>query len=173
MLRPTTMRRPTMPARLRTSLRWTLALTGLAVTIAGAQAPVVMMTSQQDHDRQMRELKISGFPAGPDPYQAATYDEATATPYPMLPDPLVMNDGTKVTTPAQWAKRKAELREFFDREVYGRVPRNTPPVKWEVVSTERGLAMGGGGFGGGAPQPVSDTPVITKQLVGHVDNSSY
>src|SRR6478735_11163815 len=32
--------------------------------------------------------------------------------------------------------------------------------------------MGGGGFGGGAPQPVSDTPVITKQLVGHVDNSS-
>jgi hypothetical protein len=157
------------------SLRLIPGLVALAVGAAQlvAEGPVVMMTSQQDHDRQMRELKISGFPAGPDPYQAATYDEATATPYPMLPDPLVMNDGTKVTTPAQWAKRKAELREFFDREVYGRVPRNTPPVKWEVVSTERGLAMGGGGFGGGAPQPVSDTPVITKQLVGHVDNSSY
>ena len=157
------------------SLRLTLGLVALALGAAQlvAEGPVVMMTSQQDHDRQMRELKISGFPAGPDPYQVATYDEATATPYPTLPDPLVMNDGTKVTTPAQWAKRKAEIKEFFDREVYGRVPRNMPAVKWEVVSTDRGLPMGGGGFGGGAPQPVSDTLVITKQLVGHVDNSSY
>ena len=63
-----------------------------------AESPVVMMTSQQDHDRQMRELKISGFPPGPDPYQAATYDEATATPYPTLPDPLVMRNGQRVTS---------------------------------------------------------------------------
>ena len=48
-----------------------------------------------------------------------------------------------------------------------------PAVKWEVVSSEKGLPMGGGGFGGGAPQPISDIPVITKQLIGHVDNSSY
>jgi hypothetical protein len=155
---------------------------GLALGLAGltlgaaqliAESPVVMMTSQQDHDRQMRELKISGFPSGPDPYQVATYDEATANPYPTLPDPLVMNDGTKVTTPAEWAKRRAEIRELFDREVYGRVPRNTPGVKWEVVSSEKGLPTGGGGFGGALPQPISDIPVITKQLVGHVDNSSY
>ena len=151
-------------------------ITGLAVVALGAaqllaQSPV-LMTSQQDHDRQMRELKISGFPAGPDPYQAATYDEATAMPYPELPDPLVMNDGTRVTHPTQWTKRRAEIKEFFDREVYGRVPKSMPAVRWEVVSSDRGLPMGGGGFGN-APQPVSDIPVITKQLVGHVDNSSY
>ena len=164
-----------MSGRPYATSRLTLGLVALALGAAQlvAESPVVMMTSQQDHDRQMRELKISGFPAGPDPYQAATYDEATANPYPTLPDPLVMNDGTKVTTPAQWTKRRAELRELFDREVYGRVPRNMPAVKWEVVSTAQGLPMGGGGFGGGAPQPVSDVPVITKQLVGHVDNSSY
>jgi (4-O-methyl)-D-glucuronate---lignin esterase len=133
---------------------------------------VVMMTSQQDHDRQMRLLKISGFPPGPDAYQAATYNEETATPYPTLPDPLVMNDGTKVTTPAQWTKRRAEIKEFFDREVYGRVPKVMPTVKWEVVSNEKGLPMGGGFFGA-PPQQISDIPVITKQLVGHVDNSSY
>ena len=155
--------------------RLILGLVALTVAVSPlvAQSPVAMLTSQQDHDRQMRELKISGFPAGPDPYQAATYDEATATPYPTLPDPLVMNDGSKVTTPGQWTKRRAEIKELFDRDVYGRVPRNTPGVKWEVVSTERGLPLGGGGFGGAAPQPVSDIPVITKQLVGHVDNSSY
>ena len=131
-----------------------------------------MLTSQQDHDRQMRLLKISGFPPGPDAYQAATYNEATATPYPTLPDPLVMNDGMKVTTPAQWKKRRAEIKEFFDREVYGRVPANMPTVKWEIVSSEKGLPMGGGLFGA-PPQQISDIPVITKLLVGHVDNSSY
>jgi hypothetical protein len=82
-----------------------------------------------------------------------------------------MNDGTKVTTPAQWTKRRAEIRELFDREVYGRVPKNMPTVKWEVVSTEKGVPMSAG-FGA-APQPVSDIQAITKQLVGHVDNSSY
>src|SRR5262245_66186344 len=95
---------------------------------SNGDSSVVMMTSQQDHDRQMRLLKISGFPPGPDAYQAATYEEATATPYPTLPDPLVMNDGTKVTTPAQWSKRRAEIKELFDREVYGRVPTTMPAV---------------------------------------------
>src|SRR3954469_22119003 len=160
-----------MSGRLHVSRQWTL---GLAlVALGAAQSPVVMLTSQQDRERQMRLLKISGFPPGPDAYQAATYDEATATPYPTLPDPLVMNDGTKVTTPAQWTKRRAEIKELFDREVYGRVPKNTPAVKWEVVSSEKGVPMSGRGFGGAEPQPVSDVPVITKQLVGHVDNSSY
>ena len=96
------------------------------LTLGATQASVVMLTSQQDHDRQMQVLKISGFPPGPDAYQAATYDEATATPYPTLPDPLVMNDGTKVTTAAQWTKRRAEIKELFDREVYGRVPGTCP-----------------------------------------------
>src|SRR6476469_7829692 len=139
------------------SLRLTLGLVALALGAAQiiAESPVVMMTSQQDHDRQMRELKISGFPAGPDPYQVATYDEATARPYPTLPDPLVMNDGTKVTTPEQWAKRKAEIKEFFDREVYGRVPKVMPTVTWEVVSSEKGLPMGGSFFGA-PPQQISD-----------------
>ena len=139
----------------------------------GAQPSVALLTTQQDHARTMRRLKISGFPPGPDPYQAATYDEATANPYPDLPDPLVMNSGRRVTTAAQWKARRAEIKELFDREVYGRVPRNTPAVRWEVVSREEGLPMGGGGFGGGALQPISDVPVITKQLIGRVDNSSY
>src|SRR5262249_7882893 len=98
-----------MSSRLRVSLPCILAVVALGaahlVRAAGQEQAngqsVVMMTSQQDHDRQMRLLKISGFPPGPDAYQAATYNEETATPYPTLPDPLVMNDGTRVTTPAQ------------------------------------------------------------------------
>ena len=83
-----------MSGRPHTSRQWTLALVALAIGGAGlaraaaagqsnganAQPPVVLLTSQQDHDRQMRLLKISGFPPGPDPYQVATYDEAAANP---------------------------------------------------------------------------------------------
>ena len=176
-----------MSGRPHTSLQWTLGLVVLALGAAGfaravgaaqagasnPQPAVVLQTSQQDHDRQMRLLKISGFPSGPDPYQVATYDEATANPYPDLPDPLVMENGTRVTIASQWKARRAEIKELFDREVYGRVPRNMPAVKWEVVSSDKGLPMGGGGFGGGGSQPISDVAVITKQLIGHVDNSSY
>src|SRR5262245_53766851 len=132
-----------MSGRLHAFLQCTLGLTVLTVgatqllgaagqekaSTSAAQSAVVLMTSQQDHDRRRRALKISGLPPGPDSYQTATYDEATATPYPTLPDPLVMNDGTKVTTPAQWTKRRAEIKELFDREVYGRVPKNMPAVK--------------------------------------------
>jgi len=91
---------------------------------------------------------------------AANYDESKANPYPDLPDPLVLKDGLEVTTAeAWWNRRRPEIVEDFDREIYGRVPKDTPRVNWEVTGTTR--EMNG------------DVPVVTKKLVGHVDNSSY
>ena len=38
------------------------------------------------------------------------FDEATANPYKdTMPDVLTMKDGTKVTPPDQWPKRRAEI----------------------------------------------------------------
>lgn len=119
----------------------------------------VTLTNQEDRQRMMDQLKITMFPSGPGAYLASTYDEATANPYPKLPDPLVMNSGAKVATPSQWRARRAEILELFDREVYGRRPRAIPKVKWAVVSTTNAT--------------VGDVPVITKQLVGHVDNAAF
>ena len=91
---------------------------------------------------------------------AANYDESKANPYPNLPDPLTLKNGKKVTTAKTWWKhRRPEIVEDFDGEIYGRVPKVTPKVNWEVTSTTREMD--------GA------VPVITKKLVGHVDNSSY
>ncbi len=68
-----------------------------------------------------------GADGNPKSANAANIDEAKATPYPDLPDPLVCKDGTKVTTAEQWwKKRRPEIVEDFDREVYGRVPKDTP-----------------------------------------------
>src|SRR5207244_13548666 len=59
----------------------------------------------------------------------------------------------------QWAKRRAEIVEEFEREVYGRVPKNVPKVKWEVTKTVEGESGG--------------IATVTKTLVGHVDNSAF
>ena len=128
-----------------------------------AQA-VIQQKSAEDHQQMMQQLGItllrpgpSGNPKAPN---AANVDESKATPYPNLPDPLLLKNGRKVTTAKMWwNQRRAEIVEDFDREIYGRVPRNVPKVTWKVV---REINEMNGEF-----------PIITKSLVGHVDNSSY
>ncbi len=111
----------------------------------------------------MKELGIKELRPGPsgDPNapNAANSDESKASPYTSLPDPLIFNNGTKVTTPAQWEKRRKEIKEDFDKEIYGRVPANVPAVKWEIVSQKDTM--------------IGKNPAHVKALVGHVDNSSY
>lgn len=132
---------------------------------AGAEhAPVVHMTAEQERQREMQLLGIKELRPGRDgrPGQpnSANYDEAKANPYPELPDPLVLNDGKRVTSAKVWWKeRRPQIVEMFDREIYGRVPAHTPAVRWEVTATKTGKDAG--------------VPTVTKTLVGHVDNSEY
>ncbi len=106
------------------------------------------------------ELRHGADGRNKDAPNAANYDESKANPYPDLPDPLVMKNGRKVkTAKAWWNQRRPEIVEDFDREIYGRMPKVTPKVVWEVAKTTR--EMNG------------DVPVVTRQLTGHVDNSSY
>lgn len=132
---------------------------------AGRQQPV-QLTAEQDHQRMMELLHIPstslrrGADGDPKSANAANYDEAKAGPTSPLPDPLWLKHGKKVTTAKMWwEKRRPEIVEDFDREIYGRVPAKTPKVHWEVARTTK--EMNGG------------IPVITKQLSGHVDNSAY
>jgi hypothetical protein len=124
----------------------------------------LQLSSLEDHKKMMEQLKIKELRRGadgnnPKAPNAANKDESKATPYPKLPDPLVFKNGTPVATAEQWKQRRAELIEEFDREVYGRVPKNVPKVTWEVRETTR--------------EKVGEIDVTTKKLVGTVDNSSY
>jgi hypothetical protein len=127
--------------------------------------PPVQLTTQEDHKRMMELLNIKELRKGADGRNtkapnAANYDEAKANPHPKLPDPLVLKNGEKVTSAEMWWKRRRpEIVEEFDREIYGRTPKETPAVKWEVTSTTK--------------ETIGEVPVVTKKLVGHVDNSSY
>ena len=121
-------------------------------------------TTAEDHQHMLAQLGIRTLRPGPSGNESApnhaNYDEATANPFPDLPEVLTLKNGKKVTTADQWWKqRRTEIVEDFDREVLGRVPRTVPKVAWSVVNTTHGT-MGG-------------RAVVGRQFVGRVDNSSY
>jgi hypothetical protein len=132
---------------------------------AASLPPPVHLTAEQDHQRLMDLLHIKSIREGadgrnPQAPNAANYDESKANPYPKLPEVLTLKNGKKVTNAKGWWKRRRpEIAEDFDREIYGRVPNNTLKVNWEVISTTK--------------ETNGEVPIITKKLVGHVDNSSY
>jgi hypothetical protein len=129
----------------------------------GQNPSTVQFTAEQDHKNMMDQLGIKSLRSGPSGNESApnhaNYDESLATPYPDLPDLLSLKNGKKVTTPDTWWKlRRPEITEDMEKEVYGRLPKNIPAVKWTVDISEREMV----GF----------MPVIAKKLTGHVDNSS-
>jgi hypothetical protein len=119
--------------------------------------------SNDDHQQMMDQLHITQLRNGPsgDPKapNAANSDESKALTYTSLPDPLVFRNGKKVANADDWDKRRKEIFEDFDREVYGRLPAHIPAVKWELVS-EKDTTDGG-------------YPVKIRHLKGQADNSSF
>jgi hypothetical protein len=134
-----------------------------AVAATSELSAPVQLTREQDHKRLMDLLHISELRPGPDgdptAPNAANFDESKVAPY-SLPNPLVLKSGQKVTTSATWWKRRRpEIVADFDSEMYGRVPENVPKVTWQVVHTRH--------------ETIGTVPVVTKDIVGHLDNSAY
>ncbi len=120
--------------------------------------------SRADHAQMKQQLGISvpnrpGPSGNPDAPNAANRNESKVNQY-ILPAPLVFRNGKPVKTAKEWwEKRRPEIVEDFDREIYGRLPKNIPAVTWTVVS-------------------VKDTTqgsyrIKEKTLRGMVDNTSY
>jgi len=135
-----------------------------AAPAPNAASGPVQLTAAQDHQRMLDLLHITALRpgvkqdgTGPNP---VNWDESKANPWPNLPNPLILNNSKPVTSAKVWmTKRRPELVEIFDREILGRVPANVPAVRWEVTSTTQGSDAG--------------IATVTKQLIGHVDNSAY
>jgi hypothetical protein len=142
------------------------ALTWLAAGAFAADAPPpVEMTAEQDHRLMMQKLGIGAIRQGangrdPAAPNYANYDESKANPFPALPDPLRLENGKAVKSAKQWwQKRRPELLEIYDREIYGRLPKQVPGVAWRVVESREDVVGG--------------QPVTFRKLLGHVDNSAY
>ena len=120
--------------------------------------------SAQDHAQMKQQLGITipnrpGPSGNPDAPNAANRNESNVNAY-TLPDPLVLKNGKPVKTSKDWwEKRRPEIVEDFDREMYGRLPGNIPAVTWRVISvkdTTQGIY-----------------PIKEKTLRGIVDNTAY
>ena len=122
--------------------------------------------TREDHALMLGQLGVTKLRPGPNGRaaagepNAANYDPATANPYPDWPDPLTLKDGRKVTTAETWwQKRRPEIVEDFERELYGRVPKDVPKVTWTVAET--------------VETKVGGQPVVARRVIGHVDNSAH
>ncbi len=90
---------------------------------------------------------------------AANSNEALVRPI-KLPDPLLTQNKTPVTTEKQWWNvRRPEIVDEFEKEMYGALPKNIPHVTWNVIYEKDTMA---------GPYPVTE-----RLLEGKVDNSSH
>ncbi len=151
----------------RSALTFVIGVCGIAFAFSQrsqAERDSLARLSAMDHAQMKAQLGLlvpnrpgpSGNPQAPN---AANADESMVRDY-VLPDPLQMEDGRKVTSAALWQKeRRPELSELFERELFGRIPRQVPAVNWEVVSELDTMA--------------GIHPMRQIRLNGRVDNSSY
>src|SRR5690349_7333277 len=79
-----------------------------AAIMLGQQNPPAQdgWTAAQDHQNMMQQLGITKLRPGPSGNESApnhaNYDEATANPFPKLPEVLTLKNGQQVTTAAMW-----------------------------------------------------------------------
>lgn len=120
--------------------------------------------TQADFEEMRKQLGLTvpnrpGPSGNPDAPNAANRAESKVNSY-SLPDPLLLKNGRKVKdAKTWWEKRRPEVVEDFEREMYGRLPQNIPSVSWQVVSvkdTMIGIFLG-----------------KEKILKGIVDNSGF
>jgi hypothetical protein len=144
------------------SLGGTLCL-AQAIGGRGGPQPPFIPQGYNDHKNLEDQLGIKSLRPGKNgngPQRGKGYEDALANDMmPTLPDVLKMKDGTKVTTREQWPARRAEILEDFVREVYGRIPKQTPGITWEISAPVPGNQGG--------------IATVTRTLTGHVDNSAF
>jgi len=135
----------------------------IAAQISQSKLDSIHKYTQKDHRLMLERLDIQSLRPGPSgnpsDSNAANSDESMVNPSTDLPDPLIFNNGKKVRNKKDWKKRRKEIFEQFNSEVYGRVPENIPNVKWVVISEQDSI--------------LGDYPVVIRKMEGVVDNSSH
>jgi len=132
-----------------------VALLALLCPLVMAQPAAPENTASGTTDRQ-RMLAMLHLPVPPTPNKNRNHDEAKATLFPDLPDPLILKNGQPVKDADTWWKqRRPEVFNDVMTEIYGKIPDNTPKITWEVTAQ------------------TNDGKVKTKTIVGHIDNAAY
>lgn len=146
------------------------------VVLAALAATVVVAGHAQQPATPLTQPTNLGNDANGNPLRRAlatghvsNYDESRVKPY-TLPDPLVFADGTPVRTAREWTtRRRGEILQMYQSEIYGRIPAVTPRVTW-VVKEDHGprkLIVGTIGTAEDAPR-INVTLDLPQQRTGRV-----
>ena len=71
----------------------------------------------------------------------ANYDESKMPSY-VLPDPLIFNDGLPVKNKSEWKKRRIEIVDLFENEIFGKTPAGKVHLSSKVLSENRSALNG-------------------------------
>ncbi|NYT40874.1 acetylxylan esterase [Sphingomonas sp. R-74633] len=88
---------------------------------------------------------------------AVNYDESKTGTY-ELPGLMRLNNGRAVRNSKDWDRRRKEIVEAFDREIYGRAPLSAPKITWNLVREEKTTEAG--------------LPVVKRWMEGVADNKA-
>jgi hypothetical protein len=122
----------------RSSLPLCVAVLLVSVTVFAADPPKPGTTGNPDNVPYIGKRDPGGNPVrlAKATGHVSNYSEEKVPKY-TLPDPLVLNNGTRVTTAEEWKnKRRSEILKFYQTEIYGRIPADAPKVFWEVAETD-------------------------------------
>jgi hypothetical protein len=141
-----------------------LALVGLAAAAALAQPSAERNEkTQADYRATLQRLGITTpLRPGADGFNraapnAVNRDEARVGTVAPLPSLLVDARGRPVTGAGAWHRRRREIVELLDREMYGRVPANAPAILWELTAQEN--------------RRIGETAVVTRRYIGRPTTS--
>jgi hypothetical protein len=122
--------------------------TGLGVALIATMAGLGVLV---DGTRGQAREQITGSPSGPDASEIPVPPIKTAMkPLPgvaalpvreEMPDVLIMNDGKKVTSKAQWTKRREEMKRILEYYAVGLAP--PPPGNVRGKETKTQIVKGG------------------------------
>jgi hypothetical protein len=117
-----------------------LAVILFATTVVSTAQPPQTVNTNLGKDPNGNPLRLATKTG-----HVSNYDEAKVKPY-TLPDPLVFANGERVADAAAWGKRRDELIRTYENEIFGRIPRDAPKVKWTKLPIH--------GFASAQPEPI-------------------
>ncbi len=95
--------------------------------------------------------------AGAEPAETSTVDSLPSIKE--LPDPFLFADGSRVASPDDWARRRAELLELIQRYEYGHLPPAANVVATEAPAYEPPKRTGSNRDAKNAPPPPAAAPL--------------
>jgi len=134
-----------------------LAVAAAGITLAQPPSPDRQAATQADYRATLGRLGITSIRPGADGFNrdapnAANRDEARVGTY-TLPPLLVDARGRPVTSSGDWRRRRREIVEQFDSQMYGRVPANAPAIRWDFTAQET--------------SNVGGMSIVTRHYLGH------